>query len=288
MVLLGLCGYATVGKDLFADHLVEQFGYIKVGWSDPLCQLALVINPELVVGATVSRWRRKTIEVKEHLDSIVGRLGWVKAKEIPAVRQFLQVLGTEGVRECLGQDAWINASMPKIKKLLRAGEHVVVTNCRFENEGAAIKKAGGWIVKVNRPGVGPVNSHKSDAGLVFGMATFDIENDGAPEDLAPKARELHLVLDDEQRIPEYGDTDAYVRRYEETVQNAFRLGIGTILQVAAPVGTDVEDWMKRHKVEGIQHVNEDSTPFIVEVDGEDAGEINYEDGVMTIDIFVAR
>lgn len=283
MVLMALTGYGTAGKDEFADTLVEQFGYVKMGWSDPLYQLALVIDPDLVVGKWL--WWDK----KERLSSIAGRLGWTKAKETPAVRQFLQVLGTEGVRECLGQDAWISASLPKIRRLIKEGENVVITNCRFENEGAVIKELGGWLIRVTRPGVGPVNNHVSDAGLVFDMTDFEIANDGTIEDLAPKAAELHAILEDDMRIPEYGDTAAYVKRYEATVANAFKHGLAAILRVAAPIDSDPESWIKRHQCDGWERPDmSGDTTFTVEIDGDEAGELHYEDGILTIDIFVAR
>lgn len=283
MVLIGLTATARSGKDTFADHLVEQFDYIKMGWCDPLYQLATVIDPELVVG--IFAWRCK----KERLSSIVGRLGWTKAKEIPSVRQFLQVLGTEGVRECLGQDAWISASLPKIRKLIREGENVVITNCRFPNEGAIIKELGGWLIRVTRPGVGPVNNHVSDAGLVFDMADFEIENDGSIADLAPKAAELHDLLSDDLRIPEYGDTEAYVKRYEATVASALKHGLEAVLKVAMPIDADPDEWMQRHQCKAWQQPDlSGDTTFTVEVDGEEAGELHYEDGILTVDIFVAR
>jgi hypothetical protein len=39
----------------------------------------------------------------------------------------------------------------------------LLPNAGFPNEAAAIKAAGGVVVRINRPGVGPVNAHASEA-----------------------------------------------------------------------------------------------------------------------------
>ena len=41
----------------------------------------------------------------------------------------------------------------------------IITDCRFPNEAEAIKDRGGIIIRVDRPGVEPVNAHPSETAL---------------------------------------------------------------------------------------------------------------------------
>ena len=181
--LIGLTGYATAGKDEFADKLVEDFDYVKVGFADALYEMALWINPEVT---SVEGFGLK-------LSDLVETKGWTEAKRIPEVRQFLQDLGTTA-REHMGVNCWVNALFPKVDKLLQSGSSVVITNCRFENEARAIKERDGALVLVERPGFGPVNDHVSDAGQCFRFADFMVSNDAGKEDLRPKAADVHEKL----------------------------------------------------------------------------------------------
>lgn len=160
--LIGLCGRATAGKDAVADVLVREFGFVKIGWADPLYRLALWINPR------ISMFRR--------LSDYVDRYGWTEAKRIPAIRSFLQKLGTEGGRECLHPDVWIMVSAPTILDHIKAGTPVVITNCRFSNEAQWVKDNGGVIVKVTRPGIDRCNDHKSEDGEADAFAQYEIHN----------------------------------------------------------------------------------------------------------------
>lgn len=74
------------------------------------------------------------------------------------VRQLLQVLGTDAVRDKLHPNAWVNALMADYQP---TGEfnHIhdatiypnwVISDCRFPNEAQAIKDRGGVIWRINR------------------------------------------------------------------------------------------------------------------------------------------
>lgn len=88
------------------------------------------------------------------------------------VRDFLQKLGTEGLRTGLHENTWVNALMADYQPLgydpLTEGEiypNWIITDTRFPNEAQAIKDAGGIIIRVDRPGVSAINAHPSETGL---------------------------------------------------------------------------------------------------------------------------
>jgi hypothetical protein len=59
----------------------------------------------------------------------------------------------------------------------------IITDTRFPNEAQAIKDAGGIIIRVTRPGIGPVNDHPSETGLNQWKFDYEIQNDGTLENL---------------------------------------------------------------------------------------------------------
>lgn len=277
--LIALTGYATSGKDAFADCLVEKHGYVKVGWADALYLVCLDINPVI--------WQHSWKPWKwERLASIVDRVGWVEAKKIKQVRKLLQNVGSSA-RKHMGEDAWVNALVPKVKKLLRDGKNVVITNTRFKNEARAVSELNGNLVLINRPGVGPINDHESEGGEAFRYAIAEVDNEGTIEELAVKATTIHETLEAEAN----GDLEAlvhpelYVTRMQQTVDRSIAVAIRTILTIAAPEQVELDDYMKRHRVSVQQDENGVTS---VGVDDELAGEVFYEDGVLTIDAFVAR
>jgi hypothetical protein len=88
-----------------------------------------------------------------------------------SVRDFLQKLGTDAIRDGLHTNAWVNALMADYKKIDYNDDEQpefpnwIITDTRFPNEAQAIKDAGGLVIRVDRPGVKPINNHPSEIGL---------------------------------------------------------------------------------------------------------------------------
>lgn len=88
------------------------------------------------------------------------------------VRDLLQKLGTDAMRMGLHPNVWVNALMADYIPYSTRGsdyEEVesnwIITDCRFINEAKAVKEKGGIIIRVNRPGYGPINDHPSETEL---------------------------------------------------------------------------------------------------------------------------
>lgn len=88
------------------------------------------------------------------------------------VREFLQRLGTDGLRQGLHENTWVNALMSDYRCVPadRAPggwdcDNWIITDTRFPNEAQAIKDAGGIIIRVDRPGVKAINTHSSETAL---------------------------------------------------------------------------------------------------------------------------
>lgn len=143
--LVGLCGYAGSGKDTAAEGLTGT-GWRRVAFADPLKELARM-------------------------------LGWNGAKDTYG-RRFLQVLG-EQVRLIIGEDSWVRAA----EKFVDAKpDDVVITDVRYPNEAEWIRRRGGFLVEIQRPGVGPANDHPSERVDLLN-AEYELPNVLDPHDV---------------------------------------------------------------------------------------------------------
>lgn len=151
-MIIGLSGYAQVGKDTVANYLVENYGFVKVSFADPIREALYKLDPKIRLDELSG----------VSLANAVDHLGWEEVKKLsPDARELLQRLGTEVGREMFGKDFWVNQG------LLRAKEHdnVVFADTRFMNEADAIRANDGQVWRITKPGQGPVNDHPSEVAL---------------------------------------------------------------------------------------------------------------------------
>ena len=110
-----------------------------------------------------------------------GKVGTVYRQPM-TVRDFLQKLGTDAIRDGLHTNAWVNALMADYKKIDYNDDEQpeypnwIITDTRFPNEAQAIKDAGGIVIRVDRPGVKPINDHPSEVGLDSWKFDYKIAN----------------------------------------------------------------------------------------------------------------
>lgn len=180
-MIIGLCGYARSGKDALAELLHDEWGFQRYAFADILKEAALEANPYVSAGRGYVR-----------LADLVNGIGWEGAKTHSLdARLFLQRLGT-GMRRTLGEHVWLDEVIHRIAE--DGPENAVITDVRFPNEAKWVKDHG-HLVRVSRPGVGPVNGHGSETAIDHIEASYDLLNDGDLEDLRWVARLLpHILL----------------------------------------------------------------------------------------------
>jgi hypothetical protein len=150
MPIIGFTGYAGSGKDTAAQVLIAD-GWTRRAFADPLKEH--VAKRFLFIRQMVEEW------------------GWDVAKSLyPIVRTTLQDVGMEKREE--DPDYWVKLAQVDLP------DRAVFTDVRFPNEVDAVKSLGGIVVRVERPGVGPVNDHISDTGIDALPVDFVIYNDG--------------------------------------------------------------------------------------------------------------
>ena len=151
---IGFIGPMGVGKSTAAKHLAEQYRYTVVSFADPLREIALALDP--IVGVCSEACCEPQGGLTR-LSEVVDQYGWSRAKEAyPEVRRTLQRLGTEAGRNVYGEDHWVELAWQRFDELWAATSmpyRAAFDDCRFDNEAASIRKYGGVIVRLDRPGL---------------------------------------------------------------------------------------------------------------------------------------
>lgn len=152
-MIIGLSGYAGVGKDTLAKYIVELDPSFEIKkFSGKLKEVA-----SLLTGIPVDNFENQKFKTQE-------LNGWDMT-----VRELLQKLGTEAIRDGLHEDAWVNALFANYHQ----GENWVITDMRFPNEYEAVKRFGGKAIRLDREGIKPINYHPSETAI--DSFDFDIQ-----------------------------------------------------------------------------------------------------------------
>ena len=154
-MIIGVCGFIGSGKDTIADYLVNFHEFRRESFTNTLKDAV----------AAVFGWDRtmlegRTKEAREWREQVDP--WWAARLDMPTLtpRWVLQYWGTEVCRKSFHDDIWIASLENKIRN---SKDNVVISDCRFPNEIASIKNAGGIVVRVVR---GPEPDWYQDAVAV--------------------------------------------------------------------------------------------------------------------------
>ncbi|MAI64810.1 MAG: deoxynucleotide monophosphate kinase [Alteromonas sp.] len=160
-MIIGLTGKARSGKDTVAAHLQEAYKFHHYWFSKPMkdaCRSMFGWGDEHLYG-----------ELKEEVDQRYGI----------SPRVALQTLGTEWGRNTINSDLWILRAQKEIEQ----HENIVISDCRFDNEAAAVISSGGIVIEIVRQDINQVAAHSSESGISSSLINYQIENNGTLPEL---------------------------------------------------------------------------------------------------------
>lgn len=130
-MIVGFGYQARVGKDTSAQFL-ERHGFSIRGFADALkgaCHTIFGLNDEQLHG-----------DLKEVEDPFWGT----------TPRDILQRVGTEAMRRHFDEAVWVKSLERYIQRRIKSNDRWAIPDVRFPNEAAAIKRMGGFVVRVDR------------------------------------------------------------------------------------------------------------------------------------------
>lgn len=235
MAIIGVFGYAGSGKDtvgnliqytlskgsntsfeeVIKDYNIHEWWLEEMSsWEIKKWAGKLKTVASLITGINVEKFEdqefKKTnlgpewnIPKKYESDALWIAEDGESYEEPMTVRDLLQRLGTEAMRDGLHKNVWVNALMADYvhtKVQWSQGPiggyedgplpNWIITDTRFPNEAKAIKDKGGIVIKVDRPGVVPINDHPSETALKDYDFDYVIHNNGNIDDLVNNVKKF--------------------------------------------------------------------------------------------------
>lgn len=187
MKIIGLHGKARAGKDTVADILEDLVdGTVRrEAFADRLkliaaLALGVTVHPDDVGTSGIRRWADQfkstgSVVVLDARNTVVAKTSG---------REFLQRLGTEGIRDVLGETSLLDAVPFEADVDL-----LVLTDVRTVAEAERIRQAGGEVWQVIRPGAG-AGTHKTERPLPEALIDVEIDNSGTIAALWQAVREV--------------------------------------------------------------------------------------------------
>lgn len=192
-----------IGFQTYDDATLERLSPFKIKkFAGKLKTIA-----SLLTGISVEKFEDQEFKMTNLSDewSTVNSLSTRhKVRKNMTVRELLQKLGTEAMRDGLHENVWVNALfsdyVPVVKEWDEFGNDTLVeypswciTDMRFPNEMEAVKQKGGITIRVVRDnGTRAIdtNPHPSETALDNAKFDYEIINEGTIEDLVEKVREI--------------------------------------------------------------------------------------------------
>lgn len=177
-MLIGVNGFAGVGKDTLGDILVADFGFTRFAFADKLKRAVSALTTLSI--EDINLYKNAGTEVS---------FGDVHM----TFRKFLQRFGTEMARDVFGDDFWTNQVIPVGVNtgMWHRGQKYVITDARFNNELRAIRRVAGYNVRVLRPTIGST-PHASEAEPDENLIDEVIINDSTIADFRIR---VHRMID---------------------------------------------------------------------------------------------
>jgi hypothetical protein len=188
--LIGISGKIGSGKDTAAEiiqHLtnpmeLDMFPYEVKKFAGKLKTIASILT-----GIPVEKFEDQEFKKQYLGEDWNYQIDQFNPIQKMTVRELLQKLGTDGLRDGLHTNVWVNALFADYNE----NSNWLVTDARFPNEAKAIKDLGGVVLRIERSTC-QLGTHPSETALDDYTFDYVIHNNGSKEDLQ---QELIKFLD---------------------------------------------------------------------------------------------
>lgn len=188
--LIGISGKIGSGKDTAAEiiqHLTNPMGLDMFPYEVKKFAGKLKIIASILTGIPVEKFEDQEFKKQYLGEDWNYQIDKFNPIQKMTVRELLQKLGTDALREGLHNNVWVNALLADYNE----NSNWLVTDTRFPNEAEAIKNLGGVVLRIERSTC-QLGTHPSETALDHYTFDYVIHNNGSKEDLE---KELVKFLD---------------------------------------------------------------------------------------------
>lgn len=164
MAIIGISGKIGSGKDL-AGKIIQ---YLTCGMALPIAEtkLADIFNNPAYLRASSWKIKKYAGKLKQITSLLTGipvealeepevknsylSPEWAKDGKLLTVRELLQKLGTDALRNVIHPNIHVNALFADYITVDKKVPNWIITDVRFENEAEAIKERGGLLIRIER------------------------------------------------------------------------------------------------------------------------------------------
>lgn len=161
--VIGIAGRARVGKDTLASFIEAEYGGYRYSLATPIRHM---LRAGLGIDLDDDYWAARK-------EQVLPGLGH-------SPRTLMQTLGTEWGRNTIHPDLWVVLAHAV---LTRMGPGMIVSDVRFDNEAAWIRREKGVVIHLYRDDAPEVAAHTSENGVSVRPEDIQLYNRGSLEDL---------------------------------------------------------------------------------------------------------
>jgi len=193
--IIGLTGQAGSGKDPVSSLLVCRAGVYRLAFADHLkleAMEAFDANALLFIDPTLKSVATDDLALRNCREAGYVSANWGLAN-LAAVtpRSIMQTWGDW--RRSQDPDYFVTKLDARIDRAVQLGaKTLIITDVRFRNEAALIRRYGGQLWRIARPGLARPSGHRSEWDLADEPVDAEIINDGSIEQLTKIVTDLLL------------------------------------------------------------------------------------------------
>ena len=157
-MIIGLAGYAGVGKSTVAEYLAKEHGFKRVNFKDALV-------------AEMKERLPRTLEIMDNILNDLDGIDVLFQRKPELMRALMQEYGTE-VRRADNPNYWVDQWKAKVEEV---GGNIVTDDVRFFNELSAVGDTDGVLIRVTRSDITTGGTHASETEQEKFIEDFTIE-----------------------------------------------------------------------------------------------------------------